>query len=72
MKPRPDAIALDKNCFDLNLPSPETALRDPAPATISWQAFMAETADRTRFYLVEFDDREQRARSRNDAEFVWH
>ena len=72
METSTDEVAFDKDLFDLNLPTPETALREPAPATISWLAFMAETADRTRLYLIKFDDREQRTRSRNSAEFVWH
>lgn len=58
--------------FDLNLPSPDTPLRPSAAAPISWQEFMAETAVRTRHYLERFDDREERARNRNPAEFIWH
>ena len=58
--------------FALNLPSPESSLRQPDAAVISWQEFMEETAVRTRLYLVRFDDREERARSRNRDEFIWH
>ena len=72
MNPTHCSAANDDNRFDLDLPSPEIPLREPTAPAISWQEFMDETAVRTRLYLERFDDREERARSRNATAFVWH
>lgn len=74
MNPIHPSAASDNDPFDLDLPSPETPLSESAAPAISWQEFMDETAVRTRLYLERYDgreEREERARSRNTAEFVW-
>lgn len=71
MDPTHPSAASGNDPFDLDLPSPASPLRESATPAISWQEFMDETAMRTRLYLERYDDREERARSRNSNEFVW-
>lgn len=66
------SLSIADSLFDLNLPSPQRSLRDSTANAISWKDFMNETAVRTRLYLERFGNRENRPRSPDVAEFIWH
>jgi hypothetical protein len=61
---------LSKDELTLNLPTAEEIIPEHSRLLISWWDFMEETAERTRLYMSEYDDRDHRSRSRNPEPFV--
>ena len=66
----PKPITIDKGDFSLNFPDPETPLLEPQGPTPTWEQWMNETAERTRFFLQHRDSREQRKRDPAEERFV--
>lgn len=66
----PNTINIDKGDLELNFPNPEMPLKEPPCSQLSWEQWMMETADRTRYFLLHHDSREQRKRDPNEERFV--
>lgn len=66
----PKPITIDKGDLDLNLPDPETPLKEPQSPPPTWEQWMEETAERTRFFLLHQDSQEQRMRDPAEKRFV--
>ena len=56
--------------LDLHLPEPDAPLLSHADANVSWHQCMAETAERTRLYLLQHDDPLERLQSKVAEFFV--
>jgi hypothetical protein len=57
--------------MDLNFPEPTSPLKRPKDVEITWEQWMRETATRTRIYLRDHYDPEERLRNKVSEPFVW-
>jgi len=66
----PKPITIEKSDLDLNFPDPEAPLKEPQTPSPTWEQWMMETAERTRYFLKHQNSREQRLRDPNEKRFV--
>ncbi|MCF6312883.1 MAG: hypothetical protein L3J39_10580 [Verrucomicrobiales bacterium] len=66
----PKLITIDKSDLELHFPDPEAPLKEPQTPAPTWEQWMTETADRTRFYLTQEYSQEQRKRNPAEKRFV--
>lgn len=57
--------------MSLNLPEPTEPLKQPSYRKVTWQEWMDETAQRTRDYLKNHYDPEERLANKVSERFVW-
>lgn len=66
----PKPITIEKSDLDLNFPEPEVPLKESQNPPPTWEQWMRETEERTRYFLKHQNSREQRMRDPDEKRFV--
>ncbi len=66
----PKPIIIEKSDLELNFPNPEVPLKESQTPPPTWEQWMMETAERTRYFLKHQYSRELHMRDPEEKRFV--
>lgn len=66
----PEPITVEKSDLNLIFPELEAPLKEPQTPSPTWEQWMMETAERTRYFLKNKDYREDRRHNEAEERFV--